>query len=421
MQARLAKTSGAEPDESLLIGTSRGVVRYRPGTAVPLLKPTRILSQRLHEPEELRVGLNLEYPQNSLALDVTAASSRTFPEQFQYAFLLYNRAGQEIKRKLSRDSQFLMESLPPGQYHVVAYAFTKDLIKSKPLTFDFRVAKAPFPLATTALSVILALTLVALWWGARQNRRIARTGAELKQANQQLAAARLDLANEAESERRRIARDLHDQTLADLRNLLMLTDQIPADGNESKEHGQFNPVSFRAEIEAVSKEIRRICEDLSPSVLENVGLIAALEWALADAVKHLPPERKFEYEFTADGEIEDQLQLAGGLRIQIYRIAQEVISNVCRHAAPTRVRLTVSLSTVGELILTIEDNGREFDPQDKGARTSRGLMNIRARASLVEAEVRWSKSPDGGTLFTLRKTNAQFVSLKEINTLRHEL
>src|SRR5207249_4723315 len=103
------------------------------------------------------------------------------------------------------------------------------------------------------------------------------------------------LASETENERRRIARDLHDQTLSDLRRLLMLTHQIPA--NKIDSHGVPDAKFIRTEIESISTEIRRICEDLSPSVLTNVGLTAALEWALTDAVTHLPPERKFEYEF----------------------------------------------------------------------------------------------------------------------------
>ena len=70
---------------------------------------TRILSKRVHAPSELQAGLDLEYPQNSLLLDVTAISSRTFPEQFQYAFALDDGSGKQVRHKLSRESQFTME------------------------------------------------------------------------------------------------------------------------------------------------------------------------------------------------------------------------------------------------------------------------------------------------------------------------
>jgi signal transduction histidine kinase len=93
--------------------------------------------------------------------------------------------------------------------------------------------------------------------------------------------------------------------------------------------------------------------------------------------------------------------------MQIYRIAQEAITNVCRHAEARRVDLTVRLSPEGELLLTLEDDGsRDFDPQDRRARRGRGLASIRDRASLIEAEVSWARRDEGGTRFTLRKTNA---------------
>ncbi len=206
-------------DETIWIGTNRGVARYEPGLIAPLLFATRVMGKRIFTREEVRAGLSLEYPQNSIALDVAATSSRTFPEQFQYSFSVFDAGGKLIKQKLSRDSQLLLENLRAGLYRIKARAFTNDLVASEPLMFEFTVARSPFPWTSTALSVLLTLALVAVWWGYRQNRRLARTNDALKGANRQLADTRLQLASETEAERRRIARDLHDQTLADLRRL----------------------------------------------------------------------------------------------------------------------------------------------------------------------------------------------------------
>jgi signal transduction histidine kinase/ligand-binding sensor domain-containing protein len=407
--AILPLRDGGGGAESLLIGTNRGVVRYSPGNTLPLLLPTRILSRRLHQSEEMRAGINLEYPQNSLALEVAALSSRTFPEQFQYAFLLRDADGRIIRKKLSQDSQFLIENLRPGRYRVEARAFSRDLLASAPLGFDFSVAKAPFPWTTVALSVLLALVLVALVWAIVERVRIARTSTALSRANRELASARLDLANEAERERRRIARDLHDQTLADLRHLLMLIDQLPpANAPPGNGHDRgLVAATFRSEIEGVSNEIRRICEDLSPSVLENVGLTAAIEWALTNAASaQSAPGCKFEYEFVCNEELEEQLDLAPAVQMQVYRIAQEALNNICRHASATRVRLAVSNSADESFVMMIEDDGRGFDSQTRKGRKGRGLAGIRARASLIEADVSWDTSPAGGTIFTLRKSRA---------------
>jgi len=267
------------------------------------------------------------------------------------------------------------------------------------------VARAPFPWTSTALGVLLLLALIALGWGYVQNRRIHRTSAELAAANRELANARLQLANETETERRRIARDLHDQTLADLRNLALLVDQIPVnrEPNVRPNRASSAPGALRHEIESISQEVRRICEDLSPSALENVGLSAALEFALSHAVEHAPPDCKFEYEFSCDDSLDEKLNLPASTQIQIYRIAQEALSNVCRHSGAKHVRMSATLSDVHQFELQIEDDGRGFDEAEAKKRSGRGVANIRARASMIDADSQWIKRNGGGTLFKLIK------------------
>jgi signal transduction histidine kinase/ligand-binding sensor domain-containing protein len=388
--------------EVLWIGTNRGVAFYEPGKVPPVLRATRILGKRLYQPEELKTGLNLDYPQNNLVIDVAAASSRTFPEQFQYSFLLFDNSGKLIGQpKLSRESQFLVENLRPGRYQIEARAYTNELIPSEPLLLNFEVAKAPFPRTSAILLVLLLLALFVLWWGYRQNSRLTQTNMALEGANRLLADTRHQLAHETENERRRIARDLHDQTLSDLRRLLLLTDQLPV-GRASNSGDTISPVFFRSELESISTEIRRICEDLSPSVLTNVGLTAAFEWALIDAVAHLPNKRKFEYEFVCADDIEERLHFDSETQIQLYRIIQEAIGNICHHAGASRVRLSVEITKENALLVSVEDDGCGFDTT-KATKTGRGLNNIRSRASLIDAEVNWSPRPGGGTIFILCK------------------
>ena len=358
-------------DKGLLIATNRGVVTYKPGTVEPKLIATRLLSQRVHDVRELASRIELEYPQNSLLVEVAGQSSRTFPEEFLYGFTLTN--GGIVDRRVSNDAQYAPEDLAPGEYEIEAIAFNRDLIASAPLTIRFSVAKAPFPWTATALGVLLLMALVGLVWAVIEHRRIA-------ERNRELAAARLDLANEAERERRRIARDLHDQTLADLRNLMIKSDKLTPGNPE-----------FRGEIEAVSTEIRRICEDLSPSVLENVGLVAALEFLLDHTVEN----RKFE----ADEGVEDRIVFPLTVQLQIYRIAQEVLTNITRHSDADLVEMNVTASADGEFDLKIRDNGSAFQPN--GSHKGRGIANIRSRANLVNGKVAWRESRDGGNVFSL--------------------
>jgi signal transduction histidine kinase len=379
-------------------------VRYQSSQIAPTVLPARVIGQRIHQPEELSQRLQLDYPQKSLLLDVTAISSRTFPEQFQYAFALYDSAGKIIREKLAHDSQFPMEKLAPGNYKVIARAFTKDLTPAVPLSFEFTVARAPFPWTSTALGVLLSLALIALGWGYFQNRRIHRTSADLAAANRELASARLQLANETETERRRIARDLHDQTLADLRHLALLVDRLPVFETAVRANrAPSQPSALRAEIESISQEVRRICEDLSPSALENVGLSAALEFALSHAVEHASPDCKFSYEFTCDDGLDEKLNLPPSTQIQIYRIAQEALSNICRHSGASHVTMSANVSPANEFELSIADDGRGFDESDGKRRSGRGVNNIRARASMIDASVDWQMRSGGGTIFRLRR------------------
>lgn len=374
--AVLPVRDGGSGAETLLIGTNRGLVRYQPNSTAPLVIPTRILSQRLHTAAELLQTIDLDYPQNSLALEVTGLSSRTFPEQFQYAFILRDGRGNIVQQKLSNDSQFLMENLRPDTYSVEVRSFNQDLLASEPLKFSFKIARAPFPWTSTALGILLTVAIIALIWATSERYQIIRK-------NREITKARLDLANEAERERKRIARDLHDQTLADLRHLMLMSDKMPSENG-----------TFRSEIESVSDEIRRICEDLSPSVLENVGLTAALEFLLGNTVAN--------YKFICEEGLEERLDFSPNVQMQIYRIAQEILNNVKRHAQATLVEMKITDSVEHGFTLGIENDGREFEPENK-TQTGRGLSNIKSRANLIEAEISWQTRDEGGMSFLLRK------------------
>ena len=370
-------------ENRLFISTNNGVSIYAPSAISPKIIATRVLSQRLHAADELSQTIALEYPQNGLLTEVSGLSSRTFPEQFQYGFLLKNANGEIIEKRFSNDSQFAPANLKSGAYSIEVRAFNKDLLASEPLTIKFSIARAPFPWTATALGVLLVIALIALVWAFIERRRISSK-------NRELAAARFDLANEAERERKRIAQDLHDQTLADLRNLMLMSDKLPADNSE-----------FRTEIESVSTEIRRICEDLSPSVLENVGLAAALEFLLSQTIEN----RKF----SADENLEERLNFVPNVQMQIFRIAQEILTNIKQHSDANFVEMSIEILPENAFLLQITDDGIFFNPNEKNEKNEktpkgRGIANIKSRAALIEAEAIWQKAENGGTLFRLWKS-----------------
>ncbi len=359
--------------DRLLVATNRGIVWYKPGTVPPKIIPVRVLSRKLHDPKEFRSTIELDYPQNSLLVEVAGQSSRTFPEEFQYDFVVRNARGEIVDKRVSNDSQYAAVGLEPGDYTIESRAFDRDLLASEPLLIKLTIRNAPFPWTATALAVLLLIALIALIWAVIERRRIAHR-------NRELAAARFDLANEAERERNRIARDLHDQTLADLRNLMLMSDGLTPR----------NP-KFREEIESVSTEIRRICEDLSPSVLENVGLVAALEFLVGQSAA--------DHKFTSNDDSEDFAKFPLIVELHIYRIAQEILTNIKHHSDADLVEMDVRADENG-FRLTIADNGKPFEPDDSNG-NGRGIANIRSRANIINARIAWSERPEGGNLFSL--------------------
>jgi len=392
------------------VGTNRGVARHRPSQVEPRLRIKRLVApDRIYFPEELTTEVLLPHTTRSLLLEVTGVGSKTFSSQFQYEFARLDKNGNEEKR-IQIAPQFAVENLQSGSYTIVARAVSRDLVYSAPLSVRLRIRRAPPPWTTMLLATLLVVAVAAAAMAFRQQFRLASANTALEKTNIELTETRLRLANETEAERSRIARDLHDQTLADLRHLLVMTDQLangaPATSSSpspssSSEDSAPSPAALRREIEAISSEIRHICEDLSPSALENIGFLPALEWALSNAVAQLPAEEKFGYEFICEASLEDRLRLSHIERIQLYRMVQEALNNICRHARAKQVKMEVRAENPTDLVIEICDDGVGFD----GAiinKTGHGIANIRSRANLIGAKAEW-KNARPGCRFEIRK------------------
>ena len=392
--------AAAGESDGIWVGTSRGIVRHQPSSIPPRLAIKRLVAEKIHQPEDLIAELALPHTQRSFVLEVAGIASKTFPSQFQYEFLLQTRTGQQLKKVQTHDPQFAPGELQSGGYIIEARSVSRDLVYSEPLKIRLRIQSAPFPWGTLFLGGLATVAVAAAVWAFRQQLRLSKTNKTLAVTNVELQETRLRLASETETERSRIARDLHDQTLADLRHLLVLTDQLPGG---SEDPVAPSPSEIRRKIESVSKEIRRICEDLSPSALQNLGFLPALEGALSEAVAQLPAEEKFAYEFICDSNTEDRLRLSEIEQIQLYRIVQEALSNVCRHAEAKQVQLIVKAES-HDLLIEVCDDGKGL----VGIVTNRsghGLANIRSRANLIGAQVSW-RDAKPGCRFEVRKPNA---------------
>ncbi len=202
---------------------------------------------------------------------------------------------------------------------------------------------------------------------------------DLRLSNRELAEAREAMQVRAEEERQRIAEDLHDETLPALSSVARMADKL-------SEELVDNPVpqEMRSKLDQAVVEMRRVINDLHPSVLETMGFKPALENLLVSLERDMNIETSFK-----DGDEQDDYGLSQMTRLQLYRIVQEGLNNIQKHSHANEVELSIGLQD-GLIVIKVTDNGRGIDPSKIRA-DSHGLVNIRQRAQLIGAHVEWLK------------------------------
>jgi signal transduction histidine kinase len=181
-----------------------------------------------------------------------------------------------------------------------------------------------------------------------------------------------------EEEQKRIARDIHDelgQMLTGLKLDIHLLRKKTGTTNGDGFSTALDDLS--AHVDSTIGSVRRIASEIRPSILDDFGLVAALEWQAGEFERKAGIECLFAS--TIDGvDIEPEPGAA------IFRIAQEALTNVARHADATKVEVTVS-SADDELFLNIKDNGRGIDLDRLQKKRTLGIIGMRERARLIGA------------------------------------
>jgi signal transduction histidine kinase len=192
-----------------------------------------------------------------------------------------------------------------------------------------------------------------------------------------------------EEERRHIAQELHD---GPVQTLIHLCRQIDAmDGHlHLAEAGSVALIDLRSIVEDTVAELRSIATGLRPSILDDLGLVASINQVLAEA------GRRHEFE-TSFGTTGTERRLAPPIELALFRIAQEAISNVERHAAAHRVAVGLSFEECG-LRLLVTDDGVGFDAvRHPNNRESLGLPGMTERAHLIGSRIVVHSAPGKGT------------------------
>jgi signal transduction histidine kinase len=204
-------------------------------------------------------------------------------------------------------------------------------------------------------------------------------------------------------ERNRLARELHDDTIQSLIGIERQVDLLRWDLVELYD-GLPDLVERRLNrlqdaLDNTVKSLRLLSRDLQPQILHDLGLAAALETLLSDLSHN---DLKLKTEFSRKG---NEIRLRKDIELNIYRIAQEALSNIVKHAKAKTVKVSISYDE-NEIELSIEDDGKGFRvPEDfsrMALRGGMGLLNMRQRATETGGILSIQSKPNQGAFICLK-------------------
>lgn len=222
----------------------------------------------------------------------------------------------------------------------------------------------------------------------KENSRTRRYGTALGQSKKQLRALASRVLTSQEDERRRLARELHDDTMQAIAHLQMDAEILQRKLLEQNSTWNEQLENIQQELEALSKNVRNVSHALHPAILDDLGL----EVALRQLVNEFGARRSRAASFRVENQ---QGTIPADIATALYRIVQEGLTNIRKHAPEASV--TVTLTTLnGHLRLLVEDDGPGFNVKETyGA--GLGLVSMRERAFSVGGKVNVTSGHGRGT------------------------
>jgi PAS domain S-box-containing protein len=218
----------------------------------------------------------------------------------------------------------------------------------------------------------------------------------LKTRSEQLRALSASLQSAREEEATRIAHQIHDDMGGiltalrwDLESVAKMIDQ-PGDLAPLKPEMQTKLATMLGLTDTTINVVRRIASELRPSILDDLGLMEAVEWQAQQFQSRTGIECRCHCAVPSLALDQDQ-------STAVFRIFQEALTNILRHAQATRVDVIMN-ETEDDFVLTVADNGRGITQDEKASRTSLGILSMQERARLVEGDVDIVGRPTGTTV-----------------------
>lgn len=227
-----------------------------------------------------------------------------------------------------------------------------------------------------------------------ERRERQRAEDKLRRSLDQLRALTTYLQYVREEERTRIAREVHDELGQALTGLKLDMSWLASRLQKTTPALTDKARTMTAHIDETIQTVRRIATELRPGILDSLGLVAAIEWQANEfqtrtgvpcTVTSTVADTPSEHDFTT----------------VFFRIFQETLTNIMRHAKATRVDVLLKQEN-GQLVLVVQDNGRGISEDEIAGTRSLGLVGMRERAMLIGGEVSLHGRPGKGTTVTLR-------------------
>jgi len=265
-----------------------------------------------------------------------------------------------------------------------------------------RIRNAEVTLKTKSKSIVCLCTAEFIEFGSRRHvlwefRDISarkRAEAELRRSREELRALSAKMEIAREEERARIAREIHDELGQRLTVLIMdlsvIAKKIPNDLKPLKEKTNL----MVEEVDSLIKTVRRISTEMRPSILDDLGLVPAIEWLCKDFLGQHRIRFRLDLKTKA-------IDIGRNRNIGVFRIVQEALTNVVRHAKASLIEIRLK-ENPDNYILNIRDNGRGITKTEIISPNSFGLGVMRERARLLGGEIKISGTPGRGTVLVLK-------------------
>jgi signal transduction histidine kinase len=222
----------------------------------------------------------------------------------------------------------------------------------------------------------------------------------IKSSREELRALTEHQRTLRELEQKRVSREIHDELGQALTSLKMKI-HLLVRRIRDRSAGAVSPGELEDKLADLSElvdgtitSVRRISSELRPSILDDFGLVAAIEWQAS----------QFEQEMEIPCLLRsstDKLELDSETEVAMFRIIQEALTNIARHAAATKVSITLR-SLPDHLLIRVEDNGRGIDLRKDNKKQSLGILGMKERSRLIGAALSIGPRRGGGTTVELK-------------------